>query len=212
MTGVQTCALPIFVVDSLMAITSGDLNGGAVGGSLLFFNELAERTGATVLVVHHNNRHGDTAQRRMFGSSLIAGAIVLSYELEPYEQIAAARKLVVSKSNISALPLNREFVIGQLRDRPPTVFPLDVNPTVENGTTLADRCRDLILDLLHDGEEIDGDSVREQLRKKIGNDLSDATLTRATQQLGVVKARRGDSSFWQLPKTSIFYRLYHAAA
>lgn len=202
----QLKKVDLIIIDSLMAATNGQLTDGQVGGALLFLNRLASELGCSVLLIHHNNKGGDSGRKRIFGSNLISGAVVLAYEIDRIENCEFARKLVVSKSNIRDFQIGLEMVVGQYPGKNPIIFRSENNEYVENvPSLLVDKCRNILLQQLVDCDGRDADEIRQVL----GNDFSESTITRASQQLGIVKSQQEGKRIWSIPKTSLILKLYN---
>ncbi|TFW00649.1 hypothetical protein E4K72_15290 [Oxalobacteraceae bacterium OM1] len=85
----------LIVVDTLQAVSTGDLNAAEIAQSMMNeFTDLAARTGATVMVLHHFNKDkatdkggpmaGSNAMDAIRGSSAIVGSARAAYGLYPH--------------------------------------------------------------------------------------------------------------------------------
>ncbi len=198
----------MIIVDSLMAAT-GELNKSAVGSAAIAFNEFTSKLGCTVLLLHHNNKNDEAkGQRKMLGSATIPGAAVLTWEIQEIENCFYARKLVVSKSNLNAMPEGDEIIVGQYPNSAPVAFRSEDGKEADQASmTQVDLCRDILLEQLIDGQEKLADDVRAAFGD---HDFKEPTVSRASRQLCVVKRRVGEQSYWSIPEDSLIFRLYKA--
>jgi hypothetical protein len=118
---VQRHAVRLVVVDVLMAYLDGQVNAHRdqdVRRALAPLAALADRTGATVLVLRHLNKAtGSPVLYRGGGSIGIVGAarVGLVTVLDPDDEDEQRRVLAVSKNNLAPLPASRGY---QLTDDP----------------------------------------------------------------------------------------------
>ncbi|SHO51745.1 AAA family ATPase [Desulfopila aestuarii] len=196
------------IIDSLLAATAGDLNQGAVGGAAMFFNTVTATLGCTVLLLHHNNKGEGKGQARIFGSALIPGAAVMTWEIKEMDDCYFARKLVVSKSNLRAMQVGDEIIVGQYPGSAPVLFRSEGGYETDKASmTQVDRCRDILLEQLIDGRERLADDVRAAFAD---HDFTESTISRASKQLCIVKKQVDGKRYWSIPKGSLLSRLCRA--
>jgi len=195
----------LIIIDSLMAMTNGELISGRVGGSMLFLNHVAGAFGS-VLVLHHNTKaksSESTAQTRVFGSALITGAVVLSFEIERMEKCRFSRRLRISKSNIANLPLNTEIIVGRYPGKNAAVFRVEDGETSGGfQNTDVSRCRDFLMEILADGEKHQCSEIDSGLAAL--GEFPESAMRRAIAELELIY---GDETV-RLPRESVIRRLY----
>ncbi len=198
-------SVPIVIIDSLMAAVGGKLSEGKIAGPLMLFNKLSKDFDITVILVHHNNKGKDESGReRIFGSTLISGAVVVSFEVSEVNNCEFAKKLTVTKSNMSDLPIKSQVVVGQIPGRPPTAFRVGEDEVIDPSTLLLiDQCRNNLLEQLVDGEP----KLSTEVRANLDHEYSESTITRASKQLGIRKQVVDGKRVWFLAKDSIIHRL-----
>lgn len=202
----------LIIIDSLMAATSGELNKGKVGGATVFFNEMAEKLDASVLLIHHNNKGASEGQGKIFGSALIAGAVALSFELKETETCHYMRKMVVSKSNLKDLQYKDEIFVGQYPGREPQILMMEDGEELDRAALKKeDIYRNVLLDLLKDGSKQSTEQVEKAISAALqiayGSDkVVKSTLSKAAKKLGAVY----DSGHWTLPQNTLLRKLLAA--
>lgn len=202
----------MIIVDSLFAATGGDLNKGVVGAAASAFNRMASTLSCSFLLIHHNNKSPAEGQRKIFGSALIAGAVVVAFELQLVESCEYVRKMVVTKSNLQELCLNDKIIIGQYPGHEPVLYMPEDDEDVIDRSSLNKQeiCRRVIVEHLQGGERKEGEVVKEAiaaaLESTYGTKDVSATISKVSKQLGVIK----DGGYWLLSEKSLLKRLLEA--
>jgi len=195
----------LIIIDSLMAMTNGELISGRVGGSMLFLNQVAGEFGS-VLVLHHNTKakvSETSAQTRVFGSALITGAVVLSFEIERMEECRFSRRLRISKSNIANLPLSTEIIVGRYPGKNAAVFRVEDGETSSGfQNTDVSRCRDFLMEILADGEKHPCSEIDVGLTAL--GEFPESAMRKAIAELELIF----DDETVRLPRESVIRRLY----
>lgn len=189
-------------VDPLMAYLSADVNSHRdqdVRRALAPAAAMAERTGAAVVVIRHLNKSsGASALYRGGGSIGITGAARSVLLVAPDPEDEERCILAVSKSNLAPIPpalayqlvSDPAFDCARVDWHGPTDHRaadlLSAPQTDETRGAMAEAA-DFLRDLLGSGPMTAADAERE--RRQAG--ISEATLRRARQALGVVSEREG---------------------
>jgi hypothetical protein len=181
-------------------------------------SKMADRTGATVLVLRHLNKTGGpNALYRGGGSIGITGAAraVLMLGVDPSDD--TRRVLAVVKSNLAAVPtaLAYRLVPDELHGcahvqwEGPTDTGADdlVAPVDHEERTARTEAEEFLLELLEDGS-VPATEAKSAARE---TGIAESTLKRAKAKLGVRSSRHGYQApwVWTLPNSKGTYRRPH---
>jgi hypothetical protein len=207
--------IKLVVVDVLMAYLSGKVDSHRdqdVRGVLHQLGAMAERTGATVVLVRHLNKAGGTnALYRGGGSIGIVGAARAAYLVARDPEDADRRILAVTKSNLSVEPPSLAYRLVddptngcarvQWEDGPVdhTAASLLRDATDDETRTERDEAVDWLTGYL---KANGGQAPRKDVMKAAAAErFSERTLKRAAARAGVVSERYGYPAVatWSLP-------------
>lgn len=210
----------LVIMDPLNAYLGGvDSHKAAeVRAVLAPLSAMAERTGVSVLVVHHLNKGTSPNALYRAGGSLdfvAAARSVLGVVPDPNEP---ERRLLISvKVNIAQRPEGLGYRVkasGIMANAPPIVEwddePVNVDPTTafsgnETGEERGYRTelKDFLEELLRDGP-VPADAVKAAIKDRLGG-ASETTLRKARIELKIKVRRKGYGSaglwLWELPET-----------
>jgi hypothetical protein len=205
----------LVVIDPLMAFLSGGTNSHRdqdVRRALARVHDMAERTGAVVLVVRHLNKTaGGPAVYRGGGSIGIIGAARSGLLVARDPDHDDARVLASTKSNLCAPPSSlgwhledTESGVARVVWDGPSEHGADALlslPTSGDERTSREEAKDFLREFLSAGPV--GAKETQNAARESG--ISDATLRRARLDLGVVLERAGfqGRSMWSLPPTLV---------
>lgn len=208
----------LLIIDPLAASLSSSINSNQdqeIRRVLTLLTNLADATGTTVLVVRHLRKASGTRAIAAGGGSMgiiAAARIALRVDPAPQERECGqnTRILSVVKSNLAPLPRSLLYTLSSTADDQAHVEWIgettwtadelavvrDANDSVSR--TQIDEARDALKGILASGEI----SSRDVLRLTQEEGLSDRTVRRAAQQLGVSVSRRGSGrdhkAYWKL--------------
>ncbi|MGI8937812.1 MAG: AAA family ATPase [Iamia sp.] len=206
----------LVVVDVLMAYLDGRNNSYRdqdVRGALAPLAAVAERTGATIVVLRHlTKQSGGAALYRGGGSIGIIGAArsALVAAVDPDDENGVRRVLAQTKSNLGPPPPALGYQLSADDDRgcarvewlgvtAHTADGLVAAPQTAEERSALDEATDWLRSMLADEPRLRS----ELARRARAEGISDVTLRRAREHLGVVVERddhtEGRPSTWALP-------------
>jgi hypothetical protein len=209
----------LVVIDPLMAFLSGEVNSHRdqdVRRALAPLARLAERTGATVVLVRHLNKGASgNALYRGGGSIGIVGATRSGLLIAKDPEDDGRRVLASIKSNLAAPAPSLVFGLsgtdnGAVRVDWKGQSRLDASallsaPTDPDERSVLQEARDLLREVLSEGS-VPASEVKEEARSA---DISERTLKTAKRELGILTSREGEAGkrgggrwIWALPKAS----------
>lgn len=213
---VTTYGVQLVVIDSIMATLSGDTNSHRdqdIRRALAPLARMAERTGAAVVLIRHLNKSGGSKAIYRGGGSIgmigiaRAGLLVAS---DPDDESGERRILANTKSNLAPMPPALAYRMvgtenGSVRVQwiGATTHSADQLLAVDDGERGDARgeAKAFLRDILADGPR----PVKEILREARDADISEKTLRRAKEDLGITKQRDGFGPggqwSWALPET-----------
>jgi len=191
----QRDGVDLLVLDSLRGAYRGDENASANIELLNRLAGLAQQTQIAILVVHHLRKRGmlDGGKidlDRVRGSSAIVQLPRCVWALDRPDPLTPEHmRLQQIKNNLARYPDPCGFEIS---DRGITFCDAPTEPQVE---TQRGKAADLLLALLKDGPMPAADIYEEGK----GAGISQRTLQRAKQAVGIVAVRKEGCWFWALP-------------
>lgn len=202
----------LIVIDPLNAYLPSDVNtwnDHHIRRALAPFVQLAERTGAAVLVVRHlNKRESSKAIYRGGGSIGFVAAARAAFLVAEDTADSSLRVFAAVKMNLAPKPLSLTYRI-EVVDEIPRVEWVGVSERTADelleepeheGKSELNRAMQYLREVLQDGPV----PVQEVKKRAAGCGISERTLKRAKRSLGVIATHEGFGSgsewVWSLPK------------
>src|SRR5215213_3861420 len=201
----------LVIVDPIMAFLGENINSNSdkdVRSALKPLKQLAERTGAAVVIVRHLNKTpGGNVLYRGGGSVGIIGAARSGLVVGPHPTDEGLRVLASQKHNLSTPPESLAYQVTSAPNNPHAAVIVykgvtDMNakdilkPQVEEQERSAmDEAKDFLREALAAGEKPAADVKSEA--ESVG--VAWGTLKRAKVALGVNPVKRGTVWYWSLP-------------
>jgi DNA polymerase I-like protein with 3'-5' exonuclease and polymerase domains len=201
----------LVIVDPIMAFLGENINSNSdkdVRSALKPLKQLAERTGAAVVIVRHLNKTpGDNVLYRGGGSIGIIGAARSGLIVGPHPHDEELRVLASQKHNLSMLPESLSYQITSAPNNPDAAVivykgVVDMNardllkpPVEEQERSAMDEAKDFLRQALAAGERPASEVKAEA--EAVG--VAWGTLKRAKVALGVEPNKRGTVWYWFLP-------------
>src|SRR5215204_118329 len=202
----------LVIVDPIMAFLGENINSNSdkdVRSALKPLKQLAERTGAAVVIVRHLNKTpGGNVLYRGGGSIGIIGAARSGLVVGPHPTDEALRVLASQKHNLSMPPESLAYQVTSAPHNPHAAVIVykgvtEMNakdilkPQVEEQERSAmDEAKDFLREVLTAGEKPAADVKSEA--ESVG--VAWGTLKRAKVALGVNPVKRGTVWYWFLPR------------
>jgi len=201
----------LLIIDPLMAFLSGDVKGNRdqdVRRALHRMAQLAEDTGAAVLVVRHLNKSGGGNAIYRGGGSIGIIAAARSGLLVAKDPDDEARRVLAStKSNLCKSPESLSFYLEDFGGTPRLVWDgVSAHNADSLLSTLSDEesnalqeAEEVLSDILSNGP-VEANEVKKQAKIK---NVSKRTLERAKANLGVISRKSGGPRapwIWELCK------------
>lgn len=214
--GIERVGARLVIVDPLMAFLSGETNSHRdqdVRRALAPLAGLAERTGASVLVVRHLNKApGNNPLYRGGGSIGIIGAARMAFVVGKDPQDENRRVLASTKNNLAKSPKSLMFTLEEaengavrvnwLGESEISAQQLLATPREEEHADARSEAVEFLSDVLASGP-VAAKQVKEEAEEA---GISERTLARAKKLVGVISYREGESSgrgkgcwLWKLP-------------
>ncbi|MBA2712573.1 MAG: AAA family ATPase, partial [Rubrobacteraceae bacterium] len=200
----------LVVIDPIMAFLSGDVNSNRdqdVRRALTPLKQMAERTGAAVILVRHLNKtQGGNPLYRGGGSIGIIGAARSGMVVGPHPDSDELRVLAGQKNNLSLPPRSLVYGIETAHNGAARIAYkgfseataaqlLRVPEDEEEKSALAEAKEFLTSELAR--TPVTAKAIKKSAREA---EISERTLRRAKQVLGVKSEKEGDGSWtWSLP-------------
>jgi DNA polymerase I-like protein with 3'-5' exonuclease and polymerase domains len=201
----------LVIIDPIMAFLGENINSNSdkdVRSALKPLKQLAERTGAAILIIRHLNKTpGSNVLYRGGGSIGIIGAARSGLIVGPHPEDEEQRVLASQKHNLSLPPESLAYEITSAPDNPNTAVILykgvvDMNarellkpPVEEQERSAMDEAKDFLREALAAGERPASEVKAEA--EAVG--VAWGTLKRAKVALGVDPSKRGTVWYWSLP-------------
>ncbi len=202
----------IVVIDPLAAFLSSEIDAHkdqSIRSLFAHLKQLAESTGAAILVIRHlNKREGAKALYRGGGSIGIVAAARVGLLLGQHPEIPDHRVLTITKSNVSAFPPAQEFSLSLGKNGASRIEWIgetdlsaeDVLGAPKSDTVTKLSCAEqLLLDELKSGPRTR--NALEEVSASQG--IGWRTMERAKINLAICAKRRGfgpeGESWWELP-------------
>jgi AAA domain/3'-5' exonuclease/Domain of unknown function (DUF3854) len=201
----------LVIIDPIMAFLGENINSNSdkdVRSALKPLKQLAERTGAAILIIRHLNKTpGSNVLYRGGGSIGIIGAARSGLIVGPHPEDEEQRVLASQKHNLSLPPESLAYEITSAPDNPNTAVILykgvvDMNarellkpPVEEQERSAMDEAKDFLRQALAAGERPASEVKAEA--EAVG--VAWGTLKRAKVALGVDPSKRGTVWYWSLP-------------
>jgi len=208
---IERVGAKLVIVDPIMAFLGENVNSNSdkdVRSALKPLKQLAERTGAAVVIVRHLNKTpGGNVLYRGGGSIGIIGAARSGLIVGPHPHDEELRVLASQKHNLSMPPQSLSYQITSAPNNPDAavivykgVTEMKANdilkPQVEEQERSAmDEAKDFLREVLASGEKPAADVKSEA--EFVG--VAWGTLKRAKVALGVNPVKRGTVWYWSLP-------------
>lgn len=193
----------LVVIDPISAYL-GDVDGNsntAVRGVLRDLSELARRYGPAIVCITHLNKGGagQKAIYRAMGSLAFIAAARVAYYVRKHPEDEMLRCVALAKAN---LPVRDETMLFRLRDGGVAWESMNAGVSAdqldraeESGDVSASTdAREFLSALLRDGPV----EARRVLESGASAGLSESTLRRVKQAMGVVSTQSGDRWSWSL--------------
>jgi RecA-family ATPase len=214
--GIRRVGARLVVVDPLMAFLSGDANSHRdqdVRRALAPLAGLAERTGASVLVVRHLNKAmANNPLYRGGGSIGIIGAARMAFVVGKDPQDENRRVLASTKNNLAMPPASLMFGLTEadsgsvkvnwLGQSEVSAKDILATPQDQEHAEARGEAVEFLNDVLSDGP-VAASQVKEEAEDAA---ISERTLARAKKALGVMSYREGEAGrrgkgqwLWKLP-------------
>ncbi len=214
--GIRRVGARLVVVDPLMAFLSGDTNSHRdqdVRRALAPLAGLAERTGASVLVVRHLNKAAANNPLYRGGGSIgIIGAARMAFVVGKDPQDENRRVMASTKNNLAVPPASLMFGLeeaesGSVKVRwlgqcEVSAKDLLATPQDREHSDARSEAVEFLEDILAGGP-VPSSQVKEEAEEA---GISERTLARAKKKLGVIAFREGESGgrgkgqwLWKLP-------------
>jgi AAA domain len=221
--GIRRVGARLVVVDPLMAFLSNDTNSHRdqdVRRALAPLASLAERTGASVLVVRHLNKAAANNPLYRGGGSIgIIGAARMAFVVGKDPQDEVRRVLASTKNNLAMQPKSLMFSLEEAEGgavRVDWLGETDVSakdllgtPQDQEHTDALGEATGFLSDVLANGPVPSTEVIEEA--KNAG--IAEKTLRRAKKVLGVVASREGEAGrrgagrwLWKLPIADLAIR------
>src|SRR5215207_3774287 len=201
----------LVIVDPIMAFLGENINSNSdkdVRSALKPLKQLAERTGAAVVIVRHLNKTpGGNVLYRGGGSIGIIGAARSGLIVGPHPHDEELRVLASQKHNLSMLPESLSYQITSAPNNPDAAVivykgVVDMNardllkpPVEEQERSAMEEAKDFLRQALAAGERPASEVKAEA--EAVG--VAWGTLKRAKVALGVEPNKRGTVWYWFLP-------------
>src|SRR5215208_3114674 len=201
----------LVVIDPIMAFLGENINSNSdkdVRSALKPLKQLAERTGAAIVIVRHLNKSpGGNVLYRGGGSIGIIGAARSGLVVGPHPTDEGLRVLASQKHNLSTPPESLAYQVTSAPNNPHAAVinykgVTEMNakdilkPQVEEQERSAmDEAKDFLREVLAAGEKPAADVKSEA--ESVG--VAWGTLKRAKVALGVNPVKRGTVWYWSLP-------------
>lgn len=187
----------LVIVDTLLkAAPQIDANDyGETTGVLSPLDGIADRTGAAIVLLHHDNKSHETDQKRVMGSAGIVSSVRTALGVERMEE---GRRLVVLKSNLGSPTGTAIEVTTEQVDENSFAMTWSLPIRAGKGGRPArpvEQCIDRLRGELADGERRAVD-VRAVL---VAEGFADRTIDRAVKMLDVLREGSGKATVWSLP-------------
>jgi DNA polymerase I-like protein with 3'-5' exonuclease and polymerase domains len=208
---IERVGAKLVIVDPIMAFLGENINSNSdkdVRSALKPLKQLAERTGAAVVIVRHLNKTpGGNVLYRGGGSIGIIGAARSGLVVGPHPTDEGLRVLASQKHNLSTPPESLAYQVTSAPSNPHAAV------IVYKGVTEM-NAKDILKPQLEEQERSAMDEAKDFLRealaageKPAANVKSEAesvgvawgTLKRAKVALGVNPVKRGTGWYWSLP-------------
>lgn len=184
----------IVVIDSLRGAHRGDENSSELVSLVMYLAALARDTGKPLIATHHLRKRsafdGELSQDRLRGSSAIVqpARVIMGLDCPNYDQ-PENKRLSVIKSNLAAKPKP----IGVTINDNGIIF--GAAPEMPRAVSARDKAAQLLLELLSDGEK----PANEVISTLAQAGISESTLNRTKERLGIGARRINNTWYWQLP-------------
>src|SRR5215218_2634670 len=201
----------LVIVDPIMAFLGENINSNSdkdVRSALKPLKQLAERTGAAVVIVRHLNKTpGGNVLYRGGGSIGIIGAARSGLVVGPHPTDEALRVLASQKHNLSMPPESLAYQVTSAPNNPHAAVIVykgvtEMNardilkPQVEEERSALEEAKDFLLEALETGKK-----PADDLKKDAdAAGISVSTLKRAKKVLGVEAKKEGAVWYWHPPK------------
>src|SRR5215213_5696162 len=201
----------LVIIDPIMAFLGENINSNSdkdVRSALKPLKQLAERTGAAVVIVRHLNKTpGGNVLYRGGGSIGIIGAARSGLIVGPHPHDEELRILASQKHNLSMPPESLSYRITSAPDNPDAAAIVykgvtEMNakdilkpPVEEEERSALEEAKDFLLEALETGKK-----PAEDLKKDAAAGISVSTLKRAKKVLGVEAKKEGANWYWHPPK------------
>src|SRR5215208_6321859 len=208
---IERVGAKLVIVDPIMAFLGENVNSNSdkdVRSALKPLKQLAERTGAAVVIVRHLNKTpGGNVLYRGGGSIGIIGAARSGLIVGPHPHDEELRVLASQKHNLSMLPESLSYQITSAPNNPDAAVivykgVVDMNardllkpPVEEQERSAMDEAKDFLRQALAAGERPASEVKAEA--EAVG--VAWGTLKRAKVALGVDPSKRGTVWYWSLP-------------
>src|SRR5215208_1406771 len=201
----------LVIVDPIMAFLGENINSNSdkdVRSALKPLKQLAERTGAAIVIVRHLNKSpGGNVLYRGGGSIGIIGAARSGLVVGPHPTDEGLRVLASQKHNLSTPPESLAYQVTSAPNNPDAAVIVykgvtEMNakdilkPQVEEQErSVMDEAKDFLREILASGEKPAAEVKSEA--ESVG--VAWGTLKRAKVALGVNPVKRGTVWYWSLP-------------
>src|SRR5215208_118112 len=201
----------LVIVDPIMAFLGENINSNSdkdVRSALKPLKQLAERTGAAIVIVRHLNKTpGGNVLYRGGGSIGIIGAARSGLVVGPHPTDEGLRVLASQKHNLSTPPESLAYQVTSAPNNPDAAVIVykgvtEMNakdilkPQVEEQErSVMDEAKDFLREILASGEKPAAEVKSEA--ESVG--VAWGTLKRAKVALGVNPVKRGTVWYWSLP-------------
>jgi hypothetical protein len=214
--GIRRVGARLVVVDPLMAFLSGDTNSHRdqdVRRALAPLAGLAERTGASVLVVRHLNKAAANNPLYRGGGSIgIIGAARMAFVVGKDPQDENRRVMASTKNNLALPPASLMFGLEEAEGGSVRVTWLGqsevsakdilATPQDQEHADARSEAVEFLNDVLIDGP-VTASQIKEEAEDAA---ISERTLARAKKTLGIISYREGETGsrgkgqwLWKLP-------------